>query len=215
MRLGLLPFLRLALSLLKKRISLGDSASDLAYSDSGSESSDEDDESSDEDSEFDMRLGTLPTSSKTSLSLETPGGSSNALAESEFQKEVKLSLERAFAEGHSLDNASVELKTLRMASNVPLSRVREAVVSSIVDRIKIIDGGGAPQRQEIANVVTRWGPLINKIGGIDAVETISALQVNPKSYIRLLLLLSTFLGPLRDFGKATVIRSDSGCIISG
>lgn len=149
----------------------------MAFSDSGSESSDEASDSSDEDSELDTHLGTLPTSSATSLSLDAPGGSSSD-ATAEFQREVKLSLERAFAEGHSLDNASVELKTLRMASNVPLSRVREAVVSAIVDQIKIIEGGGVPQRQEIANVITRWGPLINKIGGIDAVETISVLQVN-------------------------------------
>ncbi|KIK59771.1 hypothetical protein GYMLUDRAFT_44223 [Collybiopsis luxurians FD-317 M1] len=166
---------------------LGDSASDLAFSDPGSESSEEDEESSDEDSEFETRLGILPNSSATSISLDAPVRSSDAMAESEFQNEVKLSLERAFIEGHSVDNAAVELKTLRMASNVPLSRVREGVVSAIVDRIKIIEGGGIPQRQEIASVISRWGPLINKIGGVDAVETISALQSHCASSERLLL----------------------------
>jgi len=158
----------------------------LAFSDPGSESSDEDSDSSDEDSEFETRLGILPTSSATSLSLDAPDGSSqDAIAE--FQNEVRLSLERAFAEGHSVDNASVELKTLRMASNVPLSRVRESVVAAIVDRIQIIEGSGVPQRQEIANVISRWGPLIDKIGGVDAVETISALQAHCASSDRLLL----------------------------
>lgn len=99
------------------------------------------------------------------------------MAESEFRTEVTQSLERAFAEGHSVDNAAVELKTLRMASNVPLSRVREAVVAAIVDRIKIVGGGAAPQRAEIASVISRWGQLIDKIGGMDAVETVSILQV--------------------------------------
>ncbi|KAF5391348.1 hypothetical protein D9757_002006 [Collybiopsis confluens] len=166
---------------------LGDSASDLAFSDPGSES-DEGEYSSDEDSEFDrVRLGNLANSSTTSISLDVPVDAADATAESEFQNEVRLSLDRAFVEEHSVDNAAVELKTLRMASNVPLSRVREAVVSAIVERIKIIEGGGIPQRQEIAHIISRWGPLINRIGGVDAVETISALQTHCASSDRLLL----------------------------
>ncbi|KAK7467011.1 translation initiation factor eIF-2B epsilon subunit, GEF [Stygiomarasmius scandens] len=157
---------------------LGDDASDLEFSDEGSLSSEEDSDSSDEDSDSERNFTTLPTSSTTSLTLEssTIVAASDAIAESEFRAEVDQSLERAFAEGHSVDNAAVELKTLRMASNVPLSRVREAVVSAIVEKIKIVEGGGIPQRQEIAKVINRWGPLIDKIGGVDAVETISALQ---------------------------------------
>ena len=87
----------------------------------------------------------------------------------EFRTEVRLSLDRAFSEGHSLENASVELKTLRMASNVPLRRVREAVVAGIVERIPLVEGA-VPQRAEIKKWVDRWGELINLIGGIDGVE---------------------------------------------
>ncbi len=94
--------------------------------------------------------------------------SSDAIAENEFRAEVTQSLERAFAEGHSIDNAAVELKTLRMASNVPLSRVREAVVAAIVERVRIVESGGAAQRAEIINVIQRWGGLIDRIGGVDA-----------------------------------------------
>jgi translation initiation factor eIF-2B subunit epsilon len=71
----------------------------------------------------------------------------------------------------------VELKTLRMASNVPLRRVREAVVAGIVGRIRIVPGDVVAQRKAIANVVGRWGELINKIGGVDGVETVAVLQV--------------------------------------
>lgn len=99
------------------------------------------------------------------------------MEESEFRIEVTQSLERAFAEEHSVDNAAVELKTLRMASNVPLSKVREAVVAAIVDQIKIVDTSAVAQRKEIANVIGRWGPLIDRIGGVDAVETCTYLQV--------------------------------------
>lgn len=98
-------------------------------------------------------------------------------AQSEFRAEAAQSLERAFAEGHSVDNAAVELKTLRMASNVPLREVREAVVGAIVEKVEVVEGDAAGQRKEIAKVVGRWGRLIDLIGGMDPVETVEVLQV--------------------------------------
>ena len=146
--------------------------SDVELSDSLSFTSESPSESSESDSEYDGHERELLTApSDTSLPLK-----SNE-AEAEFRSEVTQSLERAFAEEHSIDNAAVELKTLRMASNVPLSLVREAVISAVVDRIPMVDGGGALQRQEIAKVIERWGELINKIGGINPVESVALLQV--------------------------------------
>jgi translation initiation factor eIF-2B subunit epsilon len=54
--------------------------------------------------------------------------------------------------------------------------VCEAVVAGIVGQIRIVPGVVA-QRKEIANVVDRWGELINKIGGVDGVETVAVLRV--------------------------------------
>jgi len=71
----------------------------------------------------------------------------------------------------------VELKTLRMASNVSLRLVRDAVIAGIVNRIKIVEDGAISQRKEIASMIARWGGLIDKIGGVDPVETIELLQV--------------------------------------
>jgi translation initiation factor eIF-2B subunit epsilon len=167
----------------------------LDLSDGGSVTSSEQDSDSsdDEDDVSSPNFGALAHSS-SSLPLDTPTGitaSADARLESEFKHEVELSLERAFAEGHSVDNAAVELKTLRMASNVPLVRVREAVVGAIVERINIVEGGGAPQRKEITSVVSRWGNLINQIGGVDAVETVSVLQVGKIATCQSLLCLLT------------------------
>jgi len=125
------------------------------------------------------------------------------MGESEFQREVAQSLERAFAEGHSVDNAAVELKTLRMASNVSLSRVREAVVSAIVEHIQIVDGA-LPQRKEISRVIARWGALINQIGGIDAEETVSALQMHCASSERFPL----FGQILAELYQADIVEED-------
>jgi translation initiation factor eIF-2B subunit epsilon len=158
---------------------IGDNASDLVLSDPGSITSSESESESDSDDDDEHFYGSNPASSTTSLPLSTP---SNLVAQadsaviSEFQQEVKQSLDRAFAEGHSVDNAAVELKTLRMASNVSLRLVREAVIAAIVSRIKIMAGGGIPQRQEIASMIARWGGLIDKIGGVDPVETVEILQ---------------------------------------
>ncbi|KAG6911456.1 hypothetical protein DXG01_014530 [Tephrocybe rancida] len=155
---------------------LGDNASDLDDSDDGSESSSSE-SGSEDDSDFDSdsQAFSVPSGTSLPLNLGLPDGS--PMAESEFQIEVKQSLERAFAEGHSVDNAAVELKTLRMASNVPLTRVREAVVGAIVEKIQIVNGGPAAQRKEISTVVSRWGELIDRIGGVDPIETVTALQI--------------------------------------
>ncbi|KAG6878693.1 hypothetical protein C0993_011508 [Termitomyces sp. T159_Od127] len=158
---------------------LGDNASDLDISDDGSESSSCGSDSGDI-SDSDTDSGSLSAFNDISSSLKLPGGT--PMVESEFQTEVKQSLERAFTEGHSIDNAAVELKTLRMASNVPLTRVREAVVGAIVEKIRIVDDGPVAQRKEISAVVSRWGGLIDKIGGIDPIETVSALQVRVVEY---------------------------------
>lgn len=125
-----------------------------------------------------MGNGTLSGSkSATALPISAfSTAASDAQAEKEFQAEVAASLARAFAEGHSVDNAAVELKTLRMSTNVPLRRVREAVVAGIVDLVPVVPEPAA-QRKEIARVVNRWGALITMIGGVDAVETITVLQV--------------------------------------
>ena len=71
-----------------------------------------------------------------------------------------------------------------MASNVPLRRVREAVVAGIVDNIELVENA-AEQRMTIKRCVDRWGELINRIGGADGVETVTILQVRSFSTIKL------------------------------
>jgi translation initiation factor eIF-2B subunit epsilon len=194
----------------------GDNASDLELSDD-SDSSDEESESSEDTDDNILHLGSYPSSSATSLPTSTLNfKSQDSVAESEFQNEVIQSLERAFAEGHSIDNAAVELKTLRMASNVPLSKVRAAVVGAIVEQIKIVDGGTVPQRNEIARVIDRWGGLINKIGGVEAVETIADLQVSPLGHASLHsnCIFFSFSDTLRIIAKTASFWTNTCSIIS-
>ena len=155
----------------------GDDFADFVPSDPGSITSDE--EGSEESDDYDSVSQNASVTSSITSAPSVPNATTTAAFaddDHEFRTEVRLSLDRAFSEGHSLENASVELKTLRMASNVPLRRVREAVVAGIVERIPLIEGP-VPQRAEIKNWVERWGDLINLIGGIDGAETVSILQV--------------------------------------
>ena len=154
----------------------GDDFGDLVPSDCGSITSE--DERSDEMDDDDESVS-QNASVSSSVTSATPALNAAAISagEEEFQSEVRLSLDRAFSEGHSLENASVELKTLRMASNVPLRRVREAVVAGIVEGIPLVEGA-VPQRAEIKKWVDRWGDLINLIGGVDGVDAVSILQVS-------------------------------------
>ena len=157
-------------------ISPGDTLSDIEDGDASS-SSDSDSDSSSEASDFDDH-DSISGHSDLSLQLTDAGSVSGGLmADEEFRTEVTQSLERAFAEGHSVDNAAVELKTLRMASNVPLTRVKEAVIAAIVERIPLVDGDARAQRTAIGTMVGRWGALIDRIGGVDPVETVTILQV--------------------------------------
>lgn len=77
--------------------------------------------------------------------------------QNDFISECEQSLERSFAEGHTVDNAAIELKTLRMASNVPLGEVRDVVIPFI---LKSCDGPNG-----IASVIERWGGLIASLTG--------------------------------------------------
>lgn len=186
---------------------IGDDAPDLYASDAESISTSG--ASSPSESDVEDNVDESLSSASSAASVSTPATSSKGISkeELEFKLEVTQSLERAFEEGHSVDNAAVELKTLRMASNVPLTRVREAVIGALVDQIRVASPGEGPAKQkaEVENVVERWGELINKIGGVDGVETISILQVplladvlwNETDII-------PFVEPLRNHGYPTV-----------
>lgn len=78
-------------------------------------------------------------------------------SQADFESECVQSLERSFAEQHTVDNAAIELKTLRMASNVPLAQVRDVVVPFVLARAH--DAAAVPA------LVARWGGLIESLTG--------------------------------------------------
>ncbi|KAM0754479.1 hypothetical protein T439DRAFT_309262 [Meredithblackwellia eburnea MCA 4105] len=107
----------------------------------------------------------LPTiQGLASLNLDSTNASPNPAggavgSSANFLSECQASLERSFAEGHTVDNAAIELKTLRMASNVPLGDVRDVVVPFLLERAWAGKEGGVP------GIVKRWGGLIEAVTG--------------------------------------------------
>ncbi|SGY47010.1 BQ5605_C001g00486 [Microbotryum silenes-dioicae] len=101
------------------------------------------------------------TSSATSLSeldeptVEIQGLSSlaGATTTTDFLSECHSSLERSFAENHTVENAAIELKTLRMASNVPLTKVRQVVIPFVLKNCLV-------EADKTLIVLERWGGLI-------------------------------------------------------
>jgi translation initiation factor eIF-2B subunit epsilon len=71
----------------------------------------------------------------------------------EFYTEAVESLSRAFHENHSVDNALIELKTLRMATNVTFHEVREAIISAIMS---VVSSGSVKMEE----MLDKWGILL-------------------------------------------------------
>lgn len=128
-----------------------------------------------------------------SLASEASGGDSenriagisalDTSAESEdfaFLQECLASLERSFGEDHTVENTAIELKTLRMASNVTLKRVIGVVVPFLCNRAHVkIEESNRQVDEKADNMVERWGNLITSLtsGQQDGmVDALLALQ---------------------------------------
>ncbi|EST08731.1 Bacterial transferase hexapeptide repeat [Kalmanozyma brasiliensis GHG001] len=88
----------------------------------------------------------------------------------EFRSEATASLERAFEENHTVDDAAIELKTLRMASNVPLKEVRKTVIGFILTKCE------PDQPKEMLKVLDKWCPLISVVAVDDQIEALATVQ---------------------------------------
>ncbi|KAF8319424.1 nucleotide-diphospho-sugar transferase [Clavulina sp. PMI_390] len=128
----------------------------------------EEEEDGEDDSEDEAR-SSASKSKLAALTNESSGGYSDA----EFKYECTQSLDRAFEEGHTVENAAIELKTLRMASNVPIDAVREVIVAFLVGKVPL----DSPDVKKAATaMIARWGGLLGAIGSEKPSETLLILQ---------------------------------------
>lgn len=85
-------------------------------------------------------------------------------------REIIATLERAFAENHSIENAALELNTLKMACNIQFRDLRVLAIPAVLSRI---DADNPAQK-----IIERWGPLIAKFihSDEDQVDAIYSIQ---------------------------------------
>ncbi|KAI9626796.1 hypothetical protein H4Q26_017702 [Puccinia striiformis f. sp. tritici PST-130] len=117
-------------------------------------------------------LGSLNSSSTSLSSLSSNASSSRSAniqniesigevgSTQDFVAECVNSLERAFEEDHTVENATIELKTLRMASNVPQSQVRKIVFARV---LKLV--------QNDLSKLTKWIKLIRNMMNTSSTAT--------------------------------------------
>lgn len=151
-----------------------DGAESVSSIEGDSDLSDFDDDDEDDDG---MEAQSSTFSNNVNLTIDDEGDTKLEQAASdarlaEFVSEATASLQRALEEGHTVDNASIELKTLRMASNVALSDVRAVTVNVLLGRCK---PGDARQVQQL---MSRWGQLISLVSSDDEQECIGLIQVS-------------------------------------
>lgn len=153
---------------------LADSLSDVSSIGVGGDS----DADEDEDDLVSGSDGTMSSDDDDLLgdSMMLDGGETNVEKQAavkrldEFRSEATASLERAFEENHTVDDAAIELKTLRMASNVPLKEVRRTVIGFILQKCD------PEQPKQMLKVLDKWCPLISVVAVDDQIEALATVQ---------------------------------------
>lgn len=186
---------------------LSDSLSDVSSIGVGADS----DEEEDDDDEENLVSGTDATLSDSDDdllgdSMMLDGGETNVEKQAavkrlnEFRSEATASLERAFEENHTVDDAAIELKTLRMASNVPLKEVRKTVIEFILHKCD------PEQPKQMLKVLDKWCPLISVVAVDDQIEALATVQhfcAKTEGYFKL------FLPLLKKFYNDDVISEEN------
>ncbi|KAI8927304.1 nucleotide-diphospho-sugar transferase [Entophlyctis helioformis] len=130
---------------------LGDDAVGFVYVD------DEDD-----DDDIDVRnvaAGYLAEAEESAADTDgdQTGAQSDDEDETDWVSEVHQTIERAFAENHTVDIAALELNTLKMAMNITFADLRDTVLPAILARIDT-----AKPAASTSAIIARWGPLMAK-----------------------------------------------------
>ena len=89
-------------------------------------------------------------------------------------QEILDTLERSFKENHSIENAVLELNTLKMALNIRFDDIRAGVIPTLLDRLVSLDMAGVYQ------VLDRWGGLLKNFvhNDEDVLDCLNITEVN-------------------------------------
>jgi len=130
-------------------------------------------------------------------------GHSDILTHDEFYLEASESLSRAFKENHSIDNATIELKTLRMATNVTFHEVREAIITALMN-VYISESAQGK------GIIKKWAPLLDRFTEDEEVQ-MDILLILQRYFVKKVregVSLGKFVRALQDFYDADVVEED-------
>ncbi|KAJ1964420.1 translation initiation factor eIF-2B epsilon subunit, GEF [Dipsacomyces acuminosporus] len=91
------------------------------------------------------------------LHLDQAGASKSKALQEDFEHELKLTLDRSFAEGYSVDVTALEMNTLRMAFDGNLDEMRRIVVQKV---LAAVDTDSLPG--SLKKVLAKWGELVKR-----------------------------------------------------
>jgi hypothetical protein len=95
----------------------------------------------------------------------------------EFGREAYQTIKRGVDDNIGVDNIALELKTLRMANNADMDRVRIMVVAFFLKQMPVVEGNTAKQREAAKQVFGKWGSLITALCQGEMATSLLRLQV--------------------------------------
>ena len=95
----------------------------------------------------------------------------------EFGREAYQTIKRGVDDNIGVDNIALELKTLRMANNADMDRVRVMVIAFFLKQMPIVERNIPKQKEAAKQVFGKWGSLITTLchGGMS--KALLRLQV--------------------------------------
>lgn len=96
----------------------------------------------------------------------------------EFGKESFQTLKRFVDENLEVKDVGIELKTLRMATNADIDRVKHMVIAFSLKQLLVVKGNLPEQRRSTMSLYQRWGGLIKDLCQGEMAEALLRLQVS-------------------------------------
>lgn len=128
--------------------------------------------------------------------------------EREFKDEFKASTDRAFKEGHKVDNLVIELKTLRMSSNVSLDLVREYFALYLVGLL--LPAASVKEiYEQLSSLLQVWGGVFEKLSPPFTPSDQVALVLTLQSHYATITDARTFLIWLRVLYETDLLETEA------
>ncbi|KAI9316229.1 nucleotide-diphospho-sugar transferase [Dichotomocladium elegans] len=164
----------------------------------------EEDELSDSASEVGEESDSDSDIENGNISINAAWGTHDAHSSAEFRKEIAQTLDRSIRENHSVEEAAIEITSLRMSHNGSYDLVREVMIPMLLDSVDVSKNAAS----SIRAMLNKWAALIIKAthGREDQVHVLRLFQIHCAKNEQLNKL---FLGILQLLYDLDVVEEES------